>query len=227
LSRSGSYVLQKPWSYLWYALVAIVYGAVVVFFVGLMGSLMVYFAKWGMSLVALKIGASYDRDPSCMFIWAPKSFAWRELLPHGNATDVNEPTAVSTHPWNYIGPFLVALWLGIVFLMIIGFGYSYFWSASTIIYLLMRRKVDDTELDEVYLEEEEPEESYTTAPPASPATSTPPTQSSTSGLQMVEAPLLRTGAAATNPSPSPSPLSEETAANPGDGNTPAGGTASS
>ena len=40
LSRCYSYVLQKPWSYIWYAAVALVYGAIVVFFVGLMGSLM-------------------------------------------------------------------------------------------------------------------------------------------------------------------------------------------
>ena len=36
----------------------------------------------------------------------------------------------------------------------IGFGYSYFWTAATIIYFLMRQKVDDTDLDEVYLEED-------------------------------------------------------------------------
>jgi hypothetical protein len=223
LSRSGSYVLQRPWSYLWYALVALVYGAVVVFFVGLMGSLMVYFAKWGMSLVSFKVGTSYDRDPSYMFIWAPTSFGWRELLLQGSSiAEAADPTA-AFHWWNYIGPSLVALWLGIVFLMLIGFGYSYFWSASTIIYLLMRRKVDDTELDEVYLEEEESEETYTAAPP--PAGSTPSTPSTTGGLQMVEAPsLVRTSA---NPSSGPSPLAEGTTANPGDGNIPAGGAASS
>jgi hypothetical protein len=219
LSRCYSYVIQKPWSYIWYALVAIVYGAIVVFFVGLMGSLMVYFTKWGISLAALRF-EKYNRDPSYMFIWAPTSFGWRELLLQGE-----EP--VLAHSWNYIGASLVALWLGLVFLMIIGFGYSYFWSASTIIYLLMRRKVDDTEFDEVHLEEEEPEEAYT-PPPASPPSSTPSTPSATSGLEMVEAPsLVRSTSATSTPSPSPSPVAEETAVNPGDGNIPAGGTASS
>src|SRR5262249_26413575 len=46
ISRSYSYVYQAPWQYLWYALVALVYGAVVVFFIGLMGSLTVYMTKW-------------------------------------------------------------------------------------------------------------------------------------------------------------------------------------
>ncbi|HLJ92769.1 MAG TPA: hypothetical protein VKU02_06185, partial [Gemmataceae bacterium] len=123
LSRCYSYVLQRPWSYIWYALVAIVYGAVVVFFVGFMGSLMIYFAKWGIGLVALKLGASYDRDPSYMFLWAPTSYGWRELLLQGSPlAEVSDPTLSLTHWWNYIGPSLVAIWLGIVFLMIIGFG---------------------------------------------------------------------------------------------------------
>ncbi|HEV3203568.1 MAG TPA: hypothetical protein VGY77_04255, partial [Gemmataceae bacterium] len=48
-SRSYSYVYQSPWRYIWYCLVSILYGAVVVFFVGFMGSLMVYLGKWGVS----------------------------------------------------------------------------------------------------------------------------------------------------------------------------------
>ena len=46
LSRSYNYVYESPWSYLWYAFISIVYGAVVVFFVVLMASLTVYLGKW-------------------------------------------------------------------------------------------------------------------------------------------------------------------------------------
>ena len=58
-----------------------------------------------------------------------------------------------------------------VFLVIMGFAYSYFWSAGTIIYLLMRRNVDAAEMDEVYLEEEDHEGPYggALAPAAPPA----------------------------------------------------------
>jgi hypothetical protein len=217
LSRCYSYVLQKPWSYVWYAVVALVYGAIVVFFVGLMGSLTVYLTRWGISQTPLT--NVFDRNPSYLFMWAPTSFDWRTLL------NANHEFTLA-HWWNYVGPFCLAIWLGLVFLMIVGFGYSYFWSASTIIYLMMRRKVDDTELDEVYLEEEESEESYTS--PAPPTAASPqPASSASTNLQMVEAPsLVRTGASAT--APSVSSVSEETAASsPGDGNVPAGGAASS
>jgi hypothetical protein len=84
----------------------------------------------------------------------------------------------------------VSLWVTIIFLLMIGFAYSYFFSAFTMVYLLMRRKVDDTELDEVYLEEDEPEEPL--LPPAAPAAST----GSSQPLQMVDAPSLRTPPAA-------------------------------
>jgi len=191
LSRSYSYVLTNPWHYIWYCLVALAYGAVVVFFVGFMGSLMVYLGKWGVSQTPF-IGPSYvNREPEYLFQYAPTSFGWRELMlqgsssidVHGNYTDPEQ-----WHSWNKIGAFMVAIWLYLLFLMIVGFGYSYFWTASTIIYLLMRRKVDDTEMDEVYVEEDEGEEAYS-MPITAPASSSAAT--STGGatpLTMVEAP---------------------------------------
>src|SRR5205814_4791766 len=49
VSRSYSYVFQRPWHYAWYTVVAVAYGGAVVFFVGFMGSLTVYLAKWGVA----------------------------------------------------------------------------------------------------------------------------------------------------------------------------------
>jgi hypothetical protein len=219
ISRSYSYVLQKPWSYLWYAVVALAYGAVVVFFVGLMGSLMVYLSKWGVRQTAW---ASYS-DPSYLFVFAPTSFQWRDLLLQGSpvaghsavVTDAAIQNYIQSEefkPWNYVGAGLVGLWLYLFFLLIIGFGYSYFWSASSIIYLLMRRKVDDTEMDEVYLEEEDADESYST--PETAATPAAPAAHGTQPLQMVEAPTLRQPTAAAAPA---SATVEAAAPKPGDG----------
>jgi hypothetical protein len=163
---------------------------------------MVYLGKWGVSQTPL--ASRWDRDPAYLFIYAPTSYGWRDLLLQGSPVagrnEVVSQLAIDEytqrpefHGWNYIGPTLVAFWLYLVFLMMIGFGYSYFWSMSTIIYLLMRRKVDDTDIDEVYLEEEE-EESYT-APVAPSSGSAPPPPSGTP-LQMVESPTLRSSAPA-------------------------------
>src|SRR5437588_4550255 len=97
---------------------------------------------------------------------------------------------------NKIGAGMVSFWLALFFLLILGFGYSYFWSVSAIIYLLMRKKVDRQEMDEIYLEDEG-EAGYAgplTAPAAGPPT---PSRPSTS-LTMVEAPTLKP------PAPTPS-----------------------
>jgi len=214
ISRSYSYVYQSPWHYAWYSLVALAYGAVVVFFVGFMGSMVVYLGKWGVTQTPFI--EHFDRDPSFLFVYAPTSFHWRELLLQGGTIDghslvengmINKPAydkLVESMTWyNRFGAFLVTIWLWLFFLLVLGFGYSYFWTASTIIYLLMRRKVDDTDLDEVYLEEDEGEESYSasTAVP-SPGPAAAPAGGGT--LQMVDAPVLRSA----SPPPTSAPLSE-------------------
>jgi hypothetical protein len=46
---------------------------------------------------------------------------------------------------------LVSLWIGLVRTIATAFTYSYFWTAVTAIYLLLRHDIDQTELDEVHL----------------------------------------------------------------------------
>ena len=84
----------------------------------------------------------------------------------------------------------------------------------------MRRKVDDTEMDEVYLEEEEPEESYSI--PTSPA-SPPPTPASTGpGLTIVEPPSLRSSSAVTAAPVAPTATAPAAPSESGHGNPPEG-----
>jgi hypothetical protein len=239
LSRSYSYLYQSPWQYLWYALVALAYGMVVVFFVGFMGSLVVYLGKWSISQTPLvshnwstkdgKPDEFSNREPEFLFIFAPRSYHWRELLLKDagvvNADGQLNPKYLESFSWyNYVGAFLVGgIWLHLVFLLVLGFGYSYFWSVSTIIYLLMRRKVDDTELDEVYLEEDESEDAYRSPLPVSAPAPIPAGTPASSGtnLQMVEAPTLKPSAPAPPASPPPSPLGTAPADG-GDASPPAG-----
>lgn len=175
LSRSYSYLYQAPWQFLAYAGTALAYGAAVVFFVGFMASLTVYMGKWGFSQAPglSSEDAGRDRTPVYLFADAPTSFGWRDLFLKGSdwAEEVKVPPAgIGASPVHYelredyrktlswnnrLGGWLVTLWLGLFFLLIVGFGYSYFWTASTIIYFLMRKKVDDTDFDEIYLEEDE------------------------------------------------------------------------
>jgi hypothetical protein len=215
LSRSINYVYQSPWHYIWYWLVAIVYGAAVTFFVLFFTSMMLYLGKWAVGIPAHAVWS--DREPEFLFIYSPESFGWKELLlensPYavehgriesmtGRPVDVYRPENARAfeanrsqfYVYNTWGAGIVAFWLALLFLMMLGFSYSFFWSAATIIYYLMRRKVDEAELDEVFLEEEEPESPL--APPKI-AEGTSPATAGTS-LPVVNSPVA--------PPPPPPPI---------------------
>lgn len=213
ISRSYNYVFQCPWHYLWYALVAIFYGAIVTFVVLFMSSMMVYLGKLGMTVVP-GIRA-VERDPEFLMIYTPTSFGWRELLLQDKPelAGVYDPATkqfVVLNPEqnneylsgyyfsNKLAAALVSTWVTLLFMLTIGFSYSYFWTASTLIYLLMRQKVDEQDLDEVYVEEEESEEPI--------AVSRPTPMPNPPGTQMVEAPTLRTPTPATPTAPPAPPV---------------------
>jgi hypothetical protein len=223
-ARAYTYLVQAPWHYLWYSVVGLAYGAVLVFFVGFVGSLAVYLASWGVN--SNPVLPATGRETNRLFVYAPTSFGWRELLLQGASVDngnqpivqdgrINESAYakyIKENGWNNtIGAFLVAIWLGIFFLFVIGFGYSYFWTASTIIYLLMRRRVDDAELDEVYFEEDD-QEDYPLSP--APATKTAPPPPPAPGMTMVEPPALRISTPAAPP-PTPAPAAAAAPSEPG------------
>ncbi len=194
MSRSYNYVYESPWHYLWYCIVAIAYGALLTLFVVVVGSLTTYFAKWGVS----KFPAwGADRSPEYLFIYSPESLGWKQLLTQGSPAEIND-RGEHTHPefdkymedytwYNHAGAGMVSFWITLVFLMVIGFSYSYFWTASSQIYLLMRKRVDETELDEVYVEEEAPD-----APPFAPSPTPAPIPTPTAPVSVpVDAPTLK------------------------------------
>jgi hypothetical protein len=218
VSRTYNYVYQSIWSYLGYGIAAVIFGAVLVFFVQFLGSTMAYLSKWGINQTPFAKTSSWDRRPEFLFVYAPTTFGWRDLLLQGTpaaepdgSLDYDRPTSnynrwVYGDPatgaggftwYNKVGAFMVGCWLGLLLLVMLGFGYAFFWVAGTEIYYLMRRKVDDTDPDEVYLEDETAEEPFS-PPPTTPATVT------SSQVTMVEPPTLRS---APPPAPSAPPTS--------------------
>lgn len=204
LSRSYNYVYQSPWRYIWSCLVAVAYGMVVVFFVAFMGSLVVFLTKWSLSQTP---GTNYfaNRRVDYLFSYAPTTYQWRDILLEQPDLRTNMPieTRVAFLDqnfgwWNYISARLVQFWLILLVMLIVGYGYSYFFTAGTVIYLLMRQSVDDTEFDEVYAEEDLADEPLLPPPPP-PTTTGPP-------VQMVDAPTLRV--------PSAPPAGDGVTANP-------------
>ncbi|HUY93436.1 MAG TPA: hypothetical protein VMV10_32215, partial [Pirellulales bacterium] len=122
LSRAWSYVFHRPLHYLFYAIVVSVVGGLGWYFVYYFAEWVVYLPKWAMNW-----GAGQDR------------FAVLLLEP-------GEERPGTLGIW---GLKLIGFWEGCVRLVALGFAYSYFWTASTAIYLLLRRDDDGTEIDDI------------------------------------------------------------------------------
>lgn len=125
VGRAYNYVFQRPLHYLFYALVASLLGA------------LGWFLVWNFvaAVVALTYGAA---------AWGAGAARMEAIL--GRSSDLG-----------ILGSFaagLIAFWGQGLKLLGAGFLFSYFWTASTAIYYLLRRDADSTEMDEVCPEEE-------------------------------------------------------------------------
>lgn len=136
-SRAYAYVFSRPWHYLWFAVVALVYGSALVVFVTFVASLGVYLASWS---VAGGMGAEATQS---IVAGNPQLFGGHDIL-DGN-------TAIDPSLWGITS---AGLWMQVLAILVAGFVASYFWSASTIIYFLLRESDDATDLHDVYMPEE-------------------------------------------------------------------------
>jgi hypothetical protein len=151
ISRSFSYVFARPWRMLWYTFVAIIYGGLtylfVRFFVFLVLASTHFFVGWW-------LGGQPGR-------WFPEIWPMSSLdhLPY----DVNFAGLAFTEK---VAAFLISFWVYMLIGLMGAFVISFYFSANTIIYYLMRREVDATELEDVYVEDAEDD---LIEPPAAPA----------------------------------------------------------
>ncbi|HWB54160.1 MAG TPA: hypothetical protein VG722_08205 [Tepidisphaeraceae bacterium] len=144
ISRSFSYVYARPWRLLWYFLVAVVYGGITYLFVRyiiwMVLALTHYFIGWWLSGHA---GVRWD-----MGIWPVPS-----LVPLPYRVDF-----ASLHNWgDKTGAVLISIWVYLTIALLGAFAISFYFSASTIVYVLLRSKVDATDLDDIYLHDAEDE----------------------------------------------------------------------
>ncbi len=139
LSRTYAYVFQRPLRYLFYALVAAL--------IGWLGWLVV--ENFAAGVVWLSLWAAS---------WGSGAVRWQEIA--SGMTAGGEPLS----GMGYAGACLIGFWSGCVKWLAAGYLYGYFWTAATAIYFLLRRDVDATELDEVFLEADRSEQDYALPP---------------------------------------------------------------
>jgi len=157
ISRSFSYVYARPWRMLFYSAVAIAYGALTYLFVRLFIWLTLamtqFFAGWWFRSEndeGVRAWTAMFPPPDLM---ALPYVADRLALDGGSA----------------VGSYLIAIWCHLCIAMLGAFAISMYFSANTIIYYLMRKEVDATEMDDVYLEQPEEEFAEAAAPTPAPA----------------------------------------------------------
>ena len=146
ISRAYSYVYSRPWRYIWYSLVSCVYGAVVC---GFVIAFAIFMVEVTMGAVHFGMG---DENFRLMRIQAESALSCLRD-PMTNA----EITALGVMPiTKQICAWCVLVWAGfLVAGPVMGFVASYVLTANTIVYSLMRKAVDGTDMTEVYVEEDE------------------------------------------------------------------------
>jgi hypothetical protein len=130
-SRSFDYVYSRFWHLLWFLIVAALHGMLMLLIVTGAASLIAYLAA---NFVGMGMGLDFPAElhasvpPLLTSFWPGDSIA-------------ADPTIASQ---------CVSAWLHAMTMLVAGYAVSYFWSASTIIYFLLRQSEDANHLSEVY-----------------------------------------------------------------------------
>ena len=134
VSRCFAYVYQRPFHLVFYLLVATV--------LGLFGEAVVYyFAAAGVSLTEWTVS------------WGAGNLRAAELM--------GPPAADAAETLSGMGAYsadVISFWQATLMAVAASFPLGYLWCASVGIYLLLRRHIDSTELDEISLDQDEPEQ---------------------------------------------------------------------
>ena len=138
ISRSFSYVYARRWKMIFYSVVSLVYGAlcfiVLRWFVFVMLACTQFFTGW--------------------FLWGKPHQYWPQIWPPVSYHDMAYRINFQGLAWSEaVAAFLIALWVYVVLTFLGAFVISFYFSANTIIYYLMRAASDDTDMNEVFIEE--------------------------------------------------------------------------
>jgi hypothetical protein len=165
ISRGFSYIYSRPWHYGIYQAVAAVYGAVCVGFVWWFGAFMVRLGL-GAGRVGMAVfgsTADFDRllpEPVTRFLF--HSGAGYSGFPvttsAGRTMEVIPDSFWSLGPLQMLASIVLLVWIVVIAGMLAGYAVSYLFSSQTLVYFLLRKKVDGIEMNEVFEEKEEGEE---------------------------------------------------------------------
>jgi hypothetical protein len=170
ISRGFSYVFSRPWHYAWYQIVGLAYGTACVAFVWWFGNLMIR-----LGLGAGRLGMGRDGNGVNLFDrLLPEQLTAAYFGSDGGYGASGGDALLDRSPLQIAGAVVILFWLFIVFGMLAGYLASYFYSSQTLVYFLLRKKVDGIEMNEVYEEKEDEEFKPEGAAAPAPAAGSPP-----------------------------------------------------
>jgi hypothetical protein len=128
LGRAYGYLFARPLRYLFYACFAAVLGCLGLIVVSALVNMILQTTAWATS-------------------WGSGDLAMDNLLSRDGAEEL-----AYADRW---GAGLATFWTGCLAMVPVAYVYSFFWTAATIVYFLLRRDEDQTDMDEVYLDDED------------------------------------------------------------------------
>ncbi|MDH3583291.1 MAG: hypothetical protein OER86_03665 [Phycisphaerae bacterium] len=173
VARSYSYVLARPWRLAAYSLVALVYGAVTYLLLGV--------------FLFLVISLTHSAAGAWVFSEVGEGASAQALFPlmfpdpeFGNLTGLSADSDYSGLAWSSkAAATLIMVWVYLVISVLGAYAISYYFSAYSVIYLLLREQTDGTDYSEVY---DEP-----VPPPPAPADKVEPDSGSSESQEGTEA----------------------------------------
>ncbi len=148
ISRAFSYVFARPWRMFIYTFIASIYGIICYFFARLLIFLLLWSTRLFLSFGMWK-NSSSGQTLKINAIW-----------PKPNFLNLFGTAELITRNWSEsIGAFLIHLFVAIAVGLLVSFLISFYFSANTIIYSLLRYRADNVKIEDIYV----PAENHTEA----------------------------------------------------------------
>ena len=143
MTRAFSYVFQRPLHYFCYALIAVIFSGICWAIAGLVIEGTIHSANWAVSW-----GANVNSNRMSELtgdIVEPTEATEGEQA----GDDENQPSSLFA-----FGQRMMRFWNGVARTFGAAFLYGLFWCVAAAVYLLLRKDLDDAEMDEIYLVDE-------------------------------------------------------------------------
>ncbi|MHC4994656.1 MAG: hypothetical protein ACYTGQ_06325 [Planctomycetota bacterium] len=142
MSRSYSYILARPWRFVFYTLVSLVYGALTYMFVGLFIFLLIAITQWG---VGAWVGAEAAEGLN----------RFDAILPPPEFGSLHEiPSLDPRLPWpDKIAATLTRIWIYLAIGLLGAYVITYYFASCSVIYLLLRQHTDGADPAELFLDQ--------------------------------------------------------------------------